>query len=351
MRSERFHPESFFSEAGRWFAAVLLLALMACASSTLQARDTATPIPADPVYDAPSFVKELNRLTAGLENARHSPEQLRAFRASLPKQWVVESQGRSYAVPSSLLAERLLQAEREPQSRARQIDQARDYLDALAAEAETLTGHAPQSTDSARASLNTILARPEYHRRHGKTWWQKFRDRINDAISNTIDRLLGHLGGEKPLGYALLWIGVCAAAMLIAYWIFRLWFRAARVTEMALQASAIPVRSWQEWIVFARTAAGRGDYRGAVHCSYWAGIAHLQELGALAPDRTRTPREYLRALSKSNLPPAEAWGVRNQALHRLTSRLEETWYGYQLATDADFRDSLAQLEILGCQLP
>jgi len=35
----------------------------------------------------------------------------------------------------------------------------------------------------------------------------------------------------------------------------------------------------------------------------------------------------------------------------MTSRLEETWYGYHSASEADFRDSLAQLEILGCRLP
>jgi hypothetical protein len=35
----------------------------------------------------------------------------------------------------------------------------------------------------------------------------------------------------------------------------------------------------------------------------------------------------------------------------LTDRLEKIWYGYQIATEADFRDSLAQLEALGCRLP
>jgi hypothetical protein len=35
----------------------------------------------------------------------------------------------------------------------------------------------------------------------------------------------------------------------------------------------------------------------------------------------------------------------------LTSRLEIIWYGYQIATEADFRDSLTQLETLGCHIP
>jgi hypothetical protein len=47
----------------------------------------------------------------------------------------------------------------------------------------------------------------------------------------------------------------------------------------------------------------------------------------------------------------ETYALRYQALSALTSRLETKWYGYRIATEADFRDSLAQLEILGCHLP
>ncbi len=89
----------------------------------------------------------------------------------------------------------------------------------------------------------------------------------------------------------------------------------------------------------------------AIHCAYWAGIARLQDLGALAPDRAKTPREYLRALTKSKLILPETIATRHQALSLLTSRLEKIWYGYQIATEADFRDSLTQLETLGCHLP
>ena len=120
---------------------------------------------------------------------------------------------------------------------------------------------------------------------------------------------------------------------------------------MALQAAAVPSRSWQEWVFAAREAAGRADYRMAIHCAYWGGIARLQDLGALAPDRAKTPREYLRALHKAKLILPEALATRHLALSLLTSRLEKIWYGYQIATEADFHDSLTQLEILGCHLP
>jgi hypothetical protein len=120
---------------------------------------------------------------------------------------------------------------------------------------------------------------------------------------------------------------------------------------MALTGAAIPARSWQEWVFAAREAAAGGDYRLAIHCAYWAGIARLQDLGALSPDRAKTPREYLRALAESKLVFVENPQMRREALARMTSRLENTWYGYHAASEADFRDSLAQLEILGCRLP
>jgi len=304
-----------------------------------------------PIYNSQSFIQELNRLKTGLESARRSTETLRSYRESLPKAWSVEAGGRHYDVPTDLLVSRLVKAEKQPELREQQLDQARDYLGALATETALLTAQPPPRSDSARAKLDAILARPEYAHTRQESWWGNLRARINEILYSALVRILGRVGGQASLGYVLLWIGICAAAVLIAYWIFRRWFRTARGVEMALQAVAVPLRSWQEWVFAAREAAGRADYRMAIHCAYWGGIARLQDLGALAPDRAKTPREYLRALHKAKLILPETLATRHQALSLLTSRLEKIWYGYQIATEADFHDSLTQLEILGCHLP
>ena len=317
---------------------------------TARATESAPQSSAGPTYDSQSFVKELGRLKAGLESARKSTETIHSYRESIPKAWAVEAGGRHYDVPTDLLISRLDKAEKQPELRGQQIDQARDYLDALAAETASLSGP-PTGTDSARSKLNAILARSEYTHTRQQSWWEKLRARIDEILYNALVRIFRRAGGQASLGYALLWIGVCAAAILIAYWIFRRWFRAARGEEMALQAAVVPSRSWQEWVFAAREAAGRGDYRMAIHCAYWAGIARLQDLGALSPDRAKTPREYLRALAKSKLILPETLVTRQRALSLLTARLEKIWYGYQIATEADFRDSLTQLETLGCHLP
>jgi len=331
--------------------AAILLVLMLLAPGSARTAESTPQSPAAPAYDSESFIKELGRLKAALVTAGNSTEALRSYRESLPKAWAVETGGRRYDVPTDLLRSRLARAERLPDLRGQQVNLARDYLDALAAETASLSGEPATATDSARAKLDAILSRPEYARSKQQSWWDRMRERINEVLFNALMRILRRVGGQASLGFILLWIGVSAAAIFIAYFLFRVWFRAARAEEMALQAAAVPVKSWQEWVFAAREAAGRGDYRMAIHCAYWAGIARLQDLGALAPDRAKTPREYLRALEKSKLLVTQTAGTRRQALEVLTSHLEKIWYGYRIATEADFRDSLAQLETLGCHLP
>jgi hypothetical protein len=351
MRPERFvwiHP---FSARSLPIPAAILLALMAVALGSARAATSAPQFSAGPAYNSDSFIKELGRLKAGLESARNSTGALRSYGENLPETWTVETGGRRYEVPTDLLRSRLVKAERQPELRGQQVNLSRDYLDALAAETASLSEQPATRTDSARAKLDAILSRPEYSRTRQPSWWDRICERINEMLFNALERILKRVGGQASLGHILLWIGVCAAAIFIAYFLFRHWFRASRGEEMALQAAAMPVKSWQEWVFAARDAAGRGDYRMAVHCAYWAGIARLQDLGALAPDRAKTPREYLRALEKSKWIVPESVATRQQALALLTSRLEKIWYGYQIATEADFRDSLAQLETLGCHLP
>jgi hypothetical protein len=302
-------------------------------------------------YDSQSFIQELGRVKAAVESASQSPEDLRACREALPSEWKVAAHGRQFIVPTDLLVAQLVKAERQPDIRAQKVKQALDYLDALASETASLSGQNAAPADSARTKLNAILERPEYARAVKDTWLDKMRSRINQMLADAVERIFSSVVSQASLGYILLWIAVGGAAIFIAYTIFRRWVRAARAEEMALQAAAIPVRSWQEWVYAARESAARADYRMAVHCAYWAGIARLQELGALSPDRAKTPREYLTSLSKSKIIVPETLAVRQKALHLLTSRLEKIWYGYQIATEADFRDSLTQLETLGCHLP
>jgi hypothetical protein len=259
--------------------------------------------------------------------------------------------GQLYQVPTSPLTSRLDQAERGPAVREAQLNNARDFLHALAAEIVSSSGLPPAEMSAAKVMMDRILARPEFASRRQQSWWGRIKERINEMIFAALVRLLTRIGGQKSMGGVLLWLGICAAVVFLAYWIFRRWYRAARIEEMALQSAGVPARSWQQWVFTSRAAAASGDYRMAIHCAYWAGVARLEQLGALPAERAKTPREYLRTLTNSNLLVSEAHSERVQALSMLTSRLETIWYGYRIATETDFLDSLAQLEVLGCHLP
>lgn len=351
MRSERRGPGNLSRVSGRLWALVLLLAALTLGPVASRADQNPAPANENSAYDPATFLRELNRLKHDVENRRGSTEQLQNLRESLPASWPVESSGRRYDVSSRVLSDQLRRDEEKPGSDGANLNHAEAYLDALSAEIAALPVQPPPDIASARSTLDAILARPEYQHARQKSWQEKLRERINELIARTLGRLLGHVTGQKSLARFLVWIGVAGAVILIAYWLVRRWYLAARVTEMVLQSSSVPARTWQEWIFAARDSAGRGDYRTAIHCSYWAGIARLQELGALAPDRSKTPREYLGALNKSSILQPETFLTRKQALSLLTSRLEKIWYGYHIATETDFRDSLAQLETLGCHLP
>jgi hypothetical protein len=335
----------------RILAAAVLFCFAPAQGLDLSAKNAPPSASPEEPFDTVSFARELGRLKSELETARKSSAGLHAFLDSLPEAWTVNSGEQQYVVPTSPLTSRLDQAEKEPAVHELQLNQARDFLDALAAEITSASDVQPAETSSAKATLARILARPEYANRTQQSWWDRFRERINEMIYSALIRLLSRIGGQKSMGEVLLWLGVCSAAVLIAYWIFRRWFRTARMEEMALGSAAIPVRSWQQWVFASRAAAAHGDYRMAIHCAYWAGIARLEELGALPADRAKTPREYLRTLTKSRLLVSETQATRYQALSTLTSRLEKIWYGYHVASETDFLDTLAQLEVLGCQLP
>jgi hypothetical protein len=101
----------------------------------------------------------------------------------------------------------------------------------------------------------------------------------------------------------------------------------------------VAARNSENWLREARLAAAGGQWREAIHRTFWAAIARLQESRTLPEDRTRTPREYLRLIR----PEQPSSGP----LRALTLGLERFWYAKQAAGSGDFDESLKHLESLG----
>lgn len=212
------------------------------------------------------------------------------------------------------------------------------WLDHLARQLEQYDSPAPGA--DARAVLKRILARPEFAGNGPPSAWERFRRRVFAWIGRWLARFFTAMGGHATGAWLVFWLALVGAGGLLALWVIQ---RARSTAGLQLSGSPddLPVRTWDEWIAAAQIAAQAGDLRSAVQCAYWAGVARLQAKGALPPDRTRTPREYLRALGAGeSVAPFRA----------LAQALERCWYAYIPATPEDLSRCLQSLEALGCQV-
>jgi hypothetical protein len=255
----------------------------------------------------------------------------------IPLAWDVATSEHRYSISTEPLRTLLKSAE------ADDIREAKRWLDALAQQLDSFSKAPAQSQPNARSTLNRILARPEFRGVHPPTAWELFRQRVAAWIGSLIERLFGFAAQHPTERQILFWIVVVGAVGLLAACLIRFWSgRDARFT-LARAERAVRSQSWMEWVRAAREAANRGDPREAIRCTYWAGVALLQERRVLPEDLTRTPREYLRLIPAPERAAAAP-------LRDLTEGLERFWYAGQAAHANDFEASLKQLEALGCKL-
>ena len=297
--------------------------------------------------DLIAYRAELDRLAAAVNRLEQHPEEGQAIRDSLPKKWIVNDQGTTYEVSTARLAEDLDHWQKDQwqkDSGKGSLDSLKRRIQALQAEADAFTaGLSPSS--SARQKLQQILSRKEFGSADGPTWL----DRALGKIAQWIDRLHLHLpsfGRAKfPSwsGWLIISIVIGGVCLALAFVLWKLITRTQENLELNLSGGEQFHKQSREWVSDALSAARRGDYRSAIRCAYWAAVFRLEELGRWAPNRTLTPREYLRMLPRDHFqrPP----------LADLTQRFELTWYGYAVATARDFDQVTEQLEKLGCLAP
>jgi hypothetical protein len=109
--------------------------------------------------------------------------------------------------------------------------------------------------------------------------------------------------------------------------------RALQRQRLAVRVEAArQIEPWEEatrnWRSLAEEEAAHGEWRGAVHCLYWASIALLEGRRMWTPNRARTPREYVRLL--------EDGSPRRKLLQQQTQGFEHVWYGLYDAAKQDY---------------
>lgn len=271
-------------------------------------------------YSPESLAAELHRIEEALQQGK-------AGDVTLPAAWEIDARGRRYSISTEPLRNLLPKPA-----------QAELWLEHLADE----LSYPPSATTapSADQRLDRILARREFAKKPPPGLLARLWDRFTSWLRDLLLRIFGPMFGSPTTGRILIWtLGLAAAAFLLI-WLWR-WYRGRTApVELGLPQD-VPTLEASAWLREARDAANRGDLRDAIHACYWAGVTHLQSKRLLPGDFTRTPREYLRTMTRgeASYPPMAA----------LTSGLERFWYADRPVARGDFDEALAHLDALGCR--
>lgn len=286
------------------------------------------------------YKTELDRLIGATDADELGPDQARNLNLTVPLKWTVASGEQSFVIDAVWIKLQLgnIKADKTDENkkifhslhtRLNEMRETADRFDSTQIDAK-----------SEQAVLTAILSRNEFNEVHGATWYDRLKAKVVQWLFNLISRLFGSQA-FPTVSRIFVWMLVTAALIVLAIMIYRVMKNNARIEGFVPKIVPVSAKPWSEWMLEARAAAMKGDWREAIHLSYWAGVSLLEARGMWKPDRARTPREYLRLLSAAS--------EFHPTLTQLTRRFEVTWYGYKVADEQAFTQALAELEKLGCR--
>jgi Domain of unknown function (DUF4129) len=192
----------------------------------------------------------------------------------------------------------------------------------------------------ARAEADAVLALPEFQRKSSTTWW----DRVTGFFYAWLARMLSGIaraGAAAPwLGPVVIWTLCLSAAAGLVFFVLRSLQR--QRLRISLAGAAVAKTAWDreatDWAKQAEEFASAGEWRGAVHCLYWAAIVSLEARRAWRHNPTRTPREYVRLLKPGS--------AQQRGLRRLTQIFERVWYGLREGRAEEYAEARGLYEAL-----
>jgi hypothetical protein len=196
------------------------------------------------------------------------------------------------------------------------------------------TGSLPASSFAeARRHTNVILGHPEFVTVNEQSFWERLIARFYLWLDSLFTDVAS-FGQRSPwIGPLLEWSFILLALAGLALWAMRTFQRQRLAVRLE---STRQLEAWEEvshnWRRLAEEQASRHEWREAVHCLYWASIVMLEGRRYWTPNRSRTPREYLRLL--------EAGSPRWALLRQQTRGFERIWYGLNPAARHDYQSAL-----------
>ncbi len=282
-------------------------------------------------YTQDSFPLELRRWEQLATTDPHAASE------QLPSQWTVQTDTHTYSISTQPLRDRLTGP--EPQS-------ARLWIEQLRRQTESFRGEATRDDEKDRATLQAILARPEFKKAEEPTAWDRLSGRFRAWLQDWLTRIFAYAAQHPTGSQFLFWTLISGSVVALGAWLLHLFAQTDPLIRLP-NAPALqhPLLSWQEWLAEARKAAANGDHDQAIRCAYWAAIARLQLERPMRINFSDTPRERLRFLASPSRLAAE----RLQPLTEITRSFERCWYAKLPAGEDDVSRTLRNLETLGCR--
>jgi hypothetical protein len=223
--------------------------------------------------------------------------------------------------------------------REKLLQEAAARLDEDAALAEEAAPQAADTFQRARKKTDEVLSRPEFRTVSEQSYIEREIAKFGQWVDEVF-RGVSRFGKRSPWLVPLIeWSSITLAAAGLLAWVLR----AMRRQRLAVRIeSSVSAEMWQKesdnWAELARSEAARQDWRGAVHCLYWATIVMMEGRKLWRQNRARTPREYVLLL--------EPGSRGQQTLRRLTQLFERIWYGLRPAAESDYASALVLFEEL-----
>jgi hypothetical protein len=287
------------------------------------------------------YIDQLERYENQINQLASEPQEAVGFRDSLPKTLTIQTTRGDAPVDLSFLRDalnRFLTATAAEKPNI--LVNAGARLKAMRAEA-SLYEQPDRTDDAMRKQLDHILSAREFDRVRGPSPLELLKQRIQSWIGSILKKISPKIPDVQDLGQWLVWGMIALAASIGGVWLYRV----SRQTMEDRTREIVPfmpsARNWREWLADARAKAAQGDWRDAIHFGFWAGVSRLESEGVWAPDKTRTPREYLHAIPRSSSS--------KEPFTAMTRVFEASWYGSRPTTAADFEQFATHLERLGCR--
>jgi hypothetical protein len=201
-------------------------------------------------------------------------------------------------------------------------------------------GRATSDKASAQKRLSEILSRPEYlQSAPAESALQRLWDRIAKWLQQFIPKPKplspGNAGWISQIAQVLaILLALAVIAYVVKTFAPRI-FRGDRVKKkkkaeprIVLGETLAPDESAVDILASAEALARRGELRAAIRKAYIALLVELGDRKILSLAQHKTNRDYLRAMRE--VEPLHS------NVKQLTDSFERHWYGFALATDADW---------------